>query len=112
MLPWSVTGWIVDAVKDVSQFKEDELEPVPDFGCGLSPDYIIGMARIKGGITTLLDMDKIIATDMSEATDEVNALPSNQRFTPPNPKKEKQSPDQNPTGRTVRSGVLSRVATA
>jgi purine-binding chemotaxis protein CheW len=62
----SLLGLIVDAVEEVSQVTTDSIEPAPDFGGNLNTDYIIAMARVKGGVKTLLDIDKIIAADAGE----------------------------------------------
>jgi len=60
-LPASVKlmGAIVDAVEEVVQLSEAELEPTPDFGGAPRTDYILGMATIHGGVKTLLDLDKV-----------------------------------------------------
>ena len=68
----SLLGLVVDAVEEVSQVKSEELEPPPDFGGVLKTDYIVGMARIKGGIKSLLDVGKIIAAEMNDAIDVMN----------------------------------------
>lgn len=52
-------GAIVDAVEEVVQLAEKELEPTPDFGGSPNTDYILGMATITGGVKTLLDLDKV-----------------------------------------------------
>ena len=52
-------GAIVDAVEEVVQLGEAELEPTPDFGGSPNTDYILGMATIHGGVKTLLDLDKV-----------------------------------------------------
>ena len=52
-------GTIVDAVEEVVQLGEAELEPTPDFGGSPDTDYILGMATIQGGVKTLLDLDKV-----------------------------------------------------
>ena len=52
-------GAIVDAVEEVVQLGEAELEPTPDFGGTPRTDYILGMATIHGGVKTLLDLDKV-----------------------------------------------------
>jgi purine-binding chemotaxis protein CheW len=52
-------GAIVDAVEEVAQLSEAELEPTPDFGGAPNTDYILGMATIHGGVKTLLDLDKV-----------------------------------------------------
>ena len=52
-------GAIVDAVEEVINLSEAELEPTPDFGGSPKTDYILGMATIQGGVKTLLDLDKV-----------------------------------------------------
>jgi len=52
-------GAIVDAVEEVVQLTEAELEPTPDFGGLPDTDYILGMATVHGGVKTLLDLDKV-----------------------------------------------------
>src|SRR6187397_694922 len=52
-------GAIVDAVEEVVQLGETELEPTPDFGGSPNTDYILGMATINGGVKTLLDLNKV-----------------------------------------------------
>lgn len=56
-------GAIVDAVEEVVQLSEAELEPTPDFGGSPNTDYIFGMATIQGGVKTLLDLDKVFLTE-------------------------------------------------
>ena len=52
-------GAIVDAVEEVVQLSEAELEPTPDFGGSPDTGFILGMATIHGGVKTLLDLDKV-----------------------------------------------------
>ena len=52
-------GAIVDAVEEVVQLGEKELEPTPDFGGSPNTDYILGMATIHGGVKTLLDLNQV-----------------------------------------------------
>jgi purine-binding chemotaxis protein CheW len=63
--PATVTlmGAIVDAVEEVVQLNESELEPTPDFGGSPDTDYILGMATIHGGVKTLLDLDRVFLTE-------------------------------------------------
>jgi purine-binding chemotaxis protein CheW len=63
--PATVTlmGAIVDAVEEVVQLSEAELEPTPDFGGSPATDYILGMATIHGSVKTLLDLDKVFLTE-------------------------------------------------
>lgn len=69
----TLLGLIVDAVEEVAQITEQHLEPSPDFGSNLNTDYIIAMARIKGSVKTLLDIDAIIAADASKSIDVTTA---------------------------------------
>jgi purine-binding chemotaxis protein CheW len=52
-------GAIVDAVEEVLQLTDAEIEPAPDFGMGSAPGYITGMATIQGGVKILLNIDKV-----------------------------------------------------
>ncbi|MEI2724733.1 MAG: chemotaxis protein CheW [Verrucomicrobiota bacterium] len=53
-------GLIVDAVEEVVNLSATDIEPTPDFGAALDTDYILGMAKIKGSVKTLLDIDKVV----------------------------------------------------
>jgi purine-binding chemotaxis protein CheW len=53
-------GLIVDAVEEVLNISKTEIEQTPDFGSKLSVDYIFGMAKVKGNVKTLLDIDKVV----------------------------------------------------
>jgi len=52
-------GAIVDAVEEVIQLTDAEIEPAPDFGTGGGPGFITGMATIQGGVKILLNIDKV-----------------------------------------------------
>jgi purine-binding chemotaxis protein CheW len=53
-------GIVVDAVSEVLNIKEKEIEETPAFGTSLDTDYILGMAKIEGGVKILLDIDKVL----------------------------------------------------
>jgi len=59
-------GIIVDAVEEVANIAQADIEPTPDFGGSISVQYILGMAKIKGTVKSLLDIDQIIAADTIE----------------------------------------------
>jgi purine-binding chemotaxis protein CheW len=63
----SQVGLIVDAVEEVVNIPLDEIEETPDFGNKLKTDYITGMAKVKGSVKTLLNIDKVISADEIEA---------------------------------------------
>jgi len=56
-------GLIVDALEEVQFFTEEEIEPAPHFGKGVTTSYIQNMAKIKGQVKSLLNIDKIIEED-------------------------------------------------
>jgi purine-binding chemotaxis protein CheW len=59
-------GLIVDAVEEVANIAQADIEPTPDFGGSISVQYILGMAKIKGSVKSLIDIDQIIAADTLE----------------------------------------------
>lgn len=56
----SLMGLIVDSVEEVVNIPAGDIEPPPDFGLGFQADYILGMAKVKGTVKTLLDISKVI----------------------------------------------------
>lgn len=56
-------GLIVDSVEEVANIPSTDIEPTPDFGANLETDYILGMAKVKGTVKTLLDIDRVVAAD-------------------------------------------------
>ena len=53
-------GLVVDAVEEVAQLATADIEETPDFGAQVDTEYILGMAKIKGAVKALLDIDKVI----------------------------------------------------
>ena len=56
-------GLIVDALEEVYQIGAEDLEPSPDFGQGASAHYIQNMAKTKGTVKALLNIDQIVRDD-------------------------------------------------
>jgi len=56
-------GLIVDAVDEVANVGAEDIEPAPDFGGSIHVDYILGMAKVKNDVKSLLDIDKVVAAD-------------------------------------------------
>ena len=56
-------GLIVDSVEEVVTLTAGEIEPTPDFGTKLNTDYLLGMAKVKGAVKTLLDIDRVVAPE-------------------------------------------------
>jgi purine-binding chemotaxis protein CheW len=58
-------GLVVDGVEEVTNIAEADLEETPDFGAQICTDYIVGMAKVKGAVKTLLDIDGVISAEAS-----------------------------------------------
>jgi purine-binding chemotaxis protein CheW len=62
----SLMGLIVDGVEDVVNIAAADIEEKPDFGAKITTDYIIGMAKIKGSVKAVLDIDTVLGADAVE----------------------------------------------
>ena len=56
-------GIVVDSVSEVLNVKGEEIEDTPTFGTKLDTEYILGMAKMEGGVKILLDIDRVLNTE-------------------------------------------------
>jgi purine-binding chemotaxis protein CheW len=56
-------GIIVDTVVEVLNIASDEIELPPDFGERLDTSYLQGIAKVKGAVKLLLDVDVVLSAD-------------------------------------------------
>ena len=56
-------GIVVDSVSEVLNIKGEDIEETPTFGTKLNTDYILGMAKMEGGVKILLDIDRVLSTE-------------------------------------------------
>jgi purine-binding chemotaxis protein CheW len=58
------TGLIVDEVSEVLNLASADIEDTPDFGegAGSSTSYLLGMAKVKGKVKILLDIDQVLSS--------------------------------------------------
>ncbi|HEY0163694.1 MAG TPA: chemotaxis protein CheW [Edaphobacter sp.] len=54
-------GIIVDGVVEVLTLHSSDIEDTPDFGRGGTNPCLLGMAKIKGRVKILLDMDEVLS---------------------------------------------------
>jgi purine-binding chemotaxis protein CheW len=54
-------GIVVDGVSEVLNLTGAEIEDTPDFGEQISTGYLLGMAKAKGKVKILLDIDKVLS---------------------------------------------------
>ncbi len=59
-------GLIVDSVEEVVNLNAQDIEPTPDFGTRIDTSYLLGMAKVKGQVKTLLDIDRVVGSDTVE----------------------------------------------
>ncbi len=55
---------VVDGVDDVAVYTEADIAPPPDFGGAVDTRFIIGLARREVGVTTLIDLESVAASDL------------------------------------------------
>ena len=65
-------GIVVDAVNEVAQIKDEEMEPTPSFGVDLATDYILGMAKTGGDVKIMLDIDRVLTDSEMAVLSQVN----------------------------------------
>jgi purine-binding chemotaxis protein CheW len=54
-------GIVVDGVSDVLTIGPGEIENAPDFGENVDGQYLLGMAKVKGKLKILLDIDRVLS---------------------------------------------------
>jgi purine-binding chemotaxis protein CheW len=54
-------GIVVDAVSEVITLASADIEDTPDFGANVATNYILGMAKIKGKVKILLDINEVLS---------------------------------------------------
>ena len=58
-----MVGMIVDGVVEVLNLTASDIEDTPDFGPGVVTPYLTGMAKIKGRVKILLDIDHVLSSN-------------------------------------------------
>lgn len=53
-------GIVVDAVSEVLNIKDEQIEGAPNFGSALKTDFILGMAKVENSVKILLDIDRVL----------------------------------------------------
>ena len=57
-----LVGVIVDGVVEVLSLTAEDIQDTPNFGTGVALPHVNGMAKIKGKVKILLDIDKVLNT--------------------------------------------------
>jgi len=64
-----MVGIIVDGVSEVLTIQGDDIEDTPDFGNGIEIPYLLGMAKLKGKVKILLNINKVLTAGDLEGLD-------------------------------------------
>jgi len=65
-----IIGLVVDAVSDVLNVDESDIDAPPDFGDGFNTAFIKGMAKVGEDLITLLNIERLL--DLDAITVEAN----------------------------------------
>ncbi|MBC3873697.1 chemotaxis protein CheW [Undibacterium flavidum] len=73
-------GIVVDAVNEVIEIPNADIEPPPSFGAKIRPDFISGMAKKNGRFIIVLNLDQVLSIDemlaLGQSIDQPLALTS------------------------------------
>jgi purine-binding chemotaxis protein CheW len=56
-------GIVVDSVWEVLNVAAAEIDETPAFGEHVSTDFVLGLAKVKGTVKILLDLDRVLGGD-------------------------------------------------
>ena len=56
-------GIVVDSVSEVMDIEEENVDDTPEFGSEFDTEFIMGMAKAKGRVISLLSIEKILSSD-------------------------------------------------
>jgi purine-binding chemotaxis protein CheW len=56
-------GVVVDAVSEVLNVTDAEIEDTPEFGGRATTAYLLGLAKVKDSVKILLDLDRVLGSD-------------------------------------------------
>jgi purine-binding chemotaxis protein CheW len=62
-------GVVVDGVVEVLTFNAEDIEDTPDFGLDGMMPYVRGMAKVKGRVKIVLDIDQVLQTSPGRANE-------------------------------------------
>lgn len=69
-------GIIVDAVSEVLRISQVQIAPPPPTVAGLGREYLTGLVKLDNRLLILLDIDKILGEQGTEAVDTITATES------------------------------------
>jgi purine-binding chemotaxis protein CheW len=67
-------GVAVDGVAEVLNLAAGDIEDTPDFGDGTATPYLLGMAKVKGRVKILLDIERVLTGQDLQALNILSAV--------------------------------------
>jgi purine-binding chemotaxis protein CheW len=64
-------GILVDSVSEVLDIKGEDIEESPQFGTNVDTAFILGMAKAKGSVKILLNIEKVLSPSELERVAEI-----------------------------------------
>jgi purine-binding chemotaxis protein CheW len=71
-----VLGVVVDAVNEVLEIPNTEIEPPPSFGSSIRTDFIQGMGKVRGKFVIILDVERVLSIDEMELLTQTSTAPA------------------------------------
>ena len=62
-----MTGVVVDSVSEVLNVAAGEIDAPPEFGGPDEADHLLGLAKVKGSVKILLDLDRVLGRNGGDA---------------------------------------------
>ncbi len=60
-------GVIVDAVCEVLDVADSQIDPPPALGASVDTSFVLGLGKVRDGVKILLDIDRMLAAGQSDA---------------------------------------------
>jgi purine-binding chemotaxis protein CheW len=60
-------GMVVDSVSEVLNLTGTEIDAPPAFGDAVDTEYMLGLAKVKGAVKILLDLNRVLGADVAAA---------------------------------------------
>jgi len=67
-----ISGMVVDAVNEVLDINNTDIEPPPSYGTDVDQAFLTGMGKVKDSVIMLLNVDRILSTDELKKLESVN----------------------------------------
>lgn len=58
-----VVGVVIDAINEVFNIREEDIEAAPSFGAGIRADFLSGMGKVSGKFVLMLNIDRVLAVE-------------------------------------------------